>query len=68
MNLEKFARGSTHSVASWEDAERILHTAGFTKEDAEVVLKCARRNSLPPIRFARAAVQLREHVLAGNPI
>ena len=68
MNLLNLARRSTYSVATWEDAERVLHTAGFSKEDTEVVLKCALRNALPPIKFARAAVQLREHVLAGSPI
>ena len=68
MNLQNFARRSTYSVPTWEEAENVLHTAGFDKKDAEAVLTCALRNNLPPIRFARAAVQLREHVLSGNPI
>lgn len=68
MNLQSFARRSTYSVPVWEDAERVLHTAGFSEKDTEAVLRCALRNHLPPIKFARAAVQLREHVLAGNPI
>ena len=68
MNLQNFSRRSIYSVPVWEDAERILHTAGFSTEDTEAVLKCALRNNLPPISFSRAAVQLREHVSAGNPV
>ena len=68
MNLRNLARRSFFSIQAWEDAERVLLTAGFNQDDADVVLKCAQRNSLPPIKFARAAVQLRRHVKKGNPI
>lgn len=68
MDLQNLARRSIYGVPVWEDAERVLHTAGFSKEDTDIVLKCAHRNRLPPIAFARAAVQLREHVLRGNPV
>lgn len=68
MNLQTLSRRSTYSVPVWESAERVLLTAGFNKEDIDVVFRCALKNNLPPIAFARAAVQLREHVSAGNPV
>lgn len=68
MNLQNLARRSTYSVVVWEAAQQILFTAGLEKDDAATVLGCALKNNLHPVKFARAAVQLREHVLAGNPI
>lgn len=68
MNLRSFARTTAYDVPTWEAAERVLVTAGFEASEIRIILSCARRNKLQPIRFARAAVQLREHIGEGLPL
>jgi len=65
MTLQEYARESPFTIKDWRSAEELLKGCGFSEEDAAAVLRAAFTNALHPYDFARAAVQLRNHVKSG---
>lgn len=68
MTLSQYARGSRFENAKWRRAEALLRGCGFSPEDISSVLEGAYKNALNPENFARAAIQLRNHVNSGLPL